>query len=174
MSVLRLTPHKYSMNPLNDEEIAFSSGFITGMLAHIVKGGTINTFYHNVSKAVIGDSYVCETRMRLTLSIGVDSDGVEALQHAYRLARDSMMDVKFDELFDMFDAEEIRVDPRLASAYKGKADNIKWCLSRLKPKVYGDKVQVEHTIDNALVDRLTAGRDRLAALDHAPTDSEDF
>lgn len=44
-------------------------------------------------------------------------------------------------------------------------DTLKWYLSKLAPKRYGDKIQVEHSGNVSLEDRLRAGRARVAGSD---------
>jgi hypothetical protein len=41
-------------------------------------------------------------------------------------------------------------------------DTLKWYLSKLAPKRYGDKIQVEHSGNVSIEDRLRAGRARVA------------
>ena len=41
-------------------------------------------------------------------------------------------------------------------------DTLKWYLSKLAPKRYGDKLQVEHSGNVSIEDRLRAGRARVA------------
>ena len=157
---------KYSLTVLNDAEILDSQSFLSAMLTHVVNGGTLQSFYRLNSKESFGKGFICSTRLRLTLSLGeVDSVGVVALRSAYIRARQGFIESKFDELFDIFDGDNIIEDPRLASAAKGKSDNIKWCLSKMKPQEYGDKIQIEQTVDVTIIDRLQAGRERAALLD---------
>ena len=56
-------------------------------------------------------------------------------------------DEKLDETGDMAIQEAKEVDPKAASAvvnaWKLKADNLKWAMSKKKPKKYGDKI--DHT-----------------------------
>lgn len=48
------------------------------------------------------------------------------------------------------------------------SDNIKWVLSKRKPKEFGDRVQVDHSIsvDIAITTALDAARRRVPALEH--------
>lgn len=41
-------------------------------------------------------------------------------------------------------------------------DTKKWLLSKVLPKIYGDKIQVEHSGNVSIEDRLRAGRARVA------------
>lgn len=50
-------------------------------------------------------------------------------------------------------------DPKMAKVI---SDNIKWLLSKRKPKDYGDKIEVKHTItaDKAITQALLMGQQR--------------
>lgn len=58
-------------------------------------------------------------------------------------------------------------DPKMA---KVVSDNIKWVLSKRKPKEFGDRVQVDHsvTVDVAITTALDAARRRVPAALPAP------
>ena len=67
----------------------------------------------------------------------------------YRYAKDESADADLETIEDIGDlaiehSEE--ADPKAASAvvnaYKLKADNLKWAMSKKKPKKYGDKVDL--------------------------------
>lgn len=67
----------------------------------------------------------------------------------YELATDERTESQQEILIDLGDraiehAEE--ADPKAAnavvSAYKLKADNLKWSMSKMKPKKYGDKIDM--------------------------------
>jgi len=67
----------------------------------------------------------------------------------YARAKEESADAQFENLDDIGDEaiEESKiVDPKAASAvvnaYKLKADNLKWTMSKMKPKKYGDKLDV--------------------------------
>jgi hypothetical protein len=162
---LNMNIDKYDLDTLSDAEIYVSQDFIKLMLDHVARGETLASFYRQVSPSL--PLYVSQTRLRLTLSLGdVSGPGVVALQEAYQRARAGFIDSKFDELFDVFDSDAIKADPRLASAAKGKSDNIKWALGKLRPAEYGDKIQIEQSVDVTIVDRLQAGRERAALIDN--------
>lgn len=155
---------------LTDEEIQAGTQFLAQMLREIALGSTLTRFYADFDREEY-EVWFSQNRLRFTLSIGVDeaggslSPGVVALQQQYQRARNAFTESKFDELLDMYDDPMLISDPRLASALKGKSDNIKWALSKLKPKKYGDKIQVEQTVNVDVVHRLHASRDRLQQLD---------
>ena len=44
-------------------------------------------------------------------------------------------------------------------------DTKKWLLSKVLPKIYGDKLQVEHSGNVSIEDRLRAGRARVGSSD---------
>lgn len=52
------------------------------------------------------------------------------------------------ETGDMIEHRKLRVDTR------------KWYLSKVAPKIYGDRLAVEHSGDVSIVERLNAGRKR--------------
>lgn len=74
-------------------------------------------------------------------------------QHAFRdqyaQAKEESSDAMYEKLEDIGD-ESINAareaDPKAAnavvSAYKLKADNLKWSMSKMKPKKYGDKLDL--------------------------------
>lgn len=55
-------------------------------------------------------------------------------------------------------------DPKMAKVI---SDNIKWVLSKRRPKEYGDRVQVDHsvTVDVAITTALDAARRRLPQIE---------
>lgn len=76
----------------------------------------------------------------------------EDFSHQYARAKEESVNAQQEELEEIGE-ESIResklVDPKAASAvvsaYKLKADNMKWVMSKMKPKKYGDKL--DHTTD---------------------------
>lgn len=67
----------------------------------------------------------------------------------YARAKEESTDAKLEEMEDIGDMAILAAhaaDPKAANAvvsgYKLKADNIKWTMSKLKPKKYGDKVDL--------------------------------
>ena len=57
-------------------------------------------------------------------------------------------------------------DPKMAKVI---SDNIKWVLSKRKPKEFGDRVQVDHsvTVDVAITTALDAARRRVPVADQS-------
>lgn len=67
----------------------------------------------------------------------------------YKRAKDEATDAQheiLDDLGDLAIQAAHEVDPKASSAvvqaYKLKADNLKWLMSKMKPKKYGDKVDL--------------------------------
>lgn len=52
-------------------------------------------------------------------------------------------------------------DPKMARV---QSDNIRWWLSKRRPKEFGDRIEINHhlTADKAIVQALTAARNRVA------------
>lgn len=74
---------------------------------------------------------------------------VEGFSEQYRIATEQRTETQNEMLVDMGDeaiAHAEDCDPKAAgaivSAYKLKADNFKWAMSKTKPKKYGEKMDV--------------------------------
>jgi ribosomal protein L23 len=68
----------------------------------------------------------------------------------YAQAKEKQAEFLLDEIHvieDKLDSELKSNDPKIANAiatsYRMKVDNIKWILSKLKPKKYGDRLEVD-------------------------------
>lgn len=61
-----------------------------------------------------------------------------------------------------------RTNPQMA---KVMSENIKWRLSKLDPKRFGEKIEVQHniTMDRAITQALEASRGRVRELEHMPS-----
>ena len=57
----------------------------------------------------------------------------------YARARDEQIEAWADQLIDISDDPDL--DPNQVAQAKLRTDNRKWLMSKLKPGVYGDKVQ---------------------------------
>lgn len=89
---------------------------------------------------------------------------------AKRYARAKSIQIEFlaDKIHDLED-EVIQAvqncDPKcsnaLGQAYKLKIDNLKWLLSKLLPKKYGDRIDVAHSGNIDFAGGLTAARNRV-------------
>lgn len=75
----------------------------------------------------------------------------EIFLQQYVRAKENSADAQHEMLNDIGDEaiEEVRIstlDPKaknaLVNAYKLKADNLKWSMSKMKPKKYGDKLDL--------------------------------
>ena len=84
----------------------------------------------------------------------------EALQNlaaeAVRRGEDALADILLEINTHLYYGT---MDPRMASVL---SKNIQWYLARKRPKDYGDKMLIEHSIsaDKIIVDALTRGRNR--------------
>jgi hypothetical protein len=61
----------------------------------------------------------------------------------YARARESQADTHFDEMADM--ERECRDGDLPPETFRALMDSRKWRLARMRPKVYGEKSQVDHT-----------------------------
>lgn len=61
----------------------------------------------------------------------------------YTRSKDIQIDGYVDELLDWCNSG--LGDPALVQAIKLKVDTLKWIASKLKPKKYGDRTEVEHS-----------------------------
>ncbi len=85
----------------------------------------------------------------------------------YAQAKEEATEAKLEELDDIGD-EAIQasrmVDPKasgaIVQAYRLKADNIKWYMSKIKPKKYGDKLDLDAKVDGNLSINLVSYKDQ--------------
>lgn len=74
-------------------------------------------------------------------------DGRPELQERYQVARDLMLDVLADEIVDLADEADAKVDGRVDAAFvqaqRLKVDARKWVLSKLRPETYGDRLKLD-------------------------------
>lgn len=73
----------------------------------------------------------------------------EEFRKQYAYAKQEAADAQFEELNDIADdaiSQAMRVDPKAAgaivNAHRLKADNLKWAMSKMKPKKYGEKLDL--------------------------------
>ncbi len=73
----------------------------------------------------------------------------KSFSEQYTLATGERTEAQQEQLLEMGDeaiAHSETADPKasnaVVSAYKLKADNLKWSMSKMKPKKYGDKLDV--------------------------------
>lgn len=95
----------------------------------------------------------------------------EAEQRSYDAMADALLEIDNHKIYGQSDA-------KMANVISG---NIKFVLSKRRPKEYGERITVDHnvTMDRAIIDALTAGRRRAAigyddtVIDVTPTLSEE-
>lgn len=82
---------------------------------------------------------------------------IEAEQRSYDAMADALLEIDNHKIYGQSDAKMANVI----------SSNIKFVLSKRRPKEYGDRITVDHnvTMDKAIIDALTAGR-RRAAIGH--------
>jgi transposase-like protein len=66
----------------------------------------------------------------------------EAFAPQYARARDGYSDAKGDEIIDL--ADEAREKPELVNSLRLMIDTRKWYLSKVLPKKFGDKLDLNH------------------------------
>lgn len=103
------------------------------------------------------------------------TDDVQGFAAQYARARDVGLDCKADELLAVASTPVVatkEVSKPLTGTEittgdavdrsKLHVDALKWYLSKLAPKRYGDKIAIEHSGNVSIEDRLRAGRARVA------------
>ena len=69
----------------------------------------------------------------------------QARARGYSLLADEIIEISDDSQGDVIDTEQgPRVDAERVARAKLRVDSRKWMLSKMLPKVYGDKVDVNH------------------------------
>lgn len=69
----------------------------------------------------------------------------ESFQEQYARAREAQADALFDDILEI--ADDPNEDPRRS---KLKIDARIWAASKLKPKVYGDKIETTHQVGDSV------------------------
>lgn len=110
-------------------------------------------------------------------TMACDEAGVSVSTFRYHIKNDDKLQEMYDEAFQrgtdaMADA---LLNPDNHSLYghsdakmaKVQSDNIKWLLSKRRPKDFGDRIEVNHTItaDKAITQALLAARNRVPLVD---------
>lgn len=80
----------------------------------------------------------------------------EAFQQQYARAREDQADSLADELIDIADRDDL--DP---NDKRVRLDARKWAASKLKPKKYGDRLELDGAVQLNLSERLRAARERV-------------
>jgi hypothetical protein len=97
----------------------------------------------------------------------------EAFRDQYARARESQADVLFDEILAIADDgkndtyvtdEGERVNHDVIARSKLRVDARKWMAGKLRPKVYGDKIQTEHSGGLTVRTATDLKDDELAAI----------
>lgn len=129
----------------NKPRITFSGALFDGILARIASGESLNKICSEPDMPV-----------RKSFYEWVAND--EVLRDRYTHAMSVRADFLFDELIDIADTPQIGVKTKIDDTGKSeetrgdmiehrrlRVDARKWYLSKLAPKKYGDKVNLEHT-----------------------------
>lgn len=77
----------------------------------------------------------------------------------YARAREAQADALFDEMIDIADTA---LDRDSAAAAKVRFDARRWVAGKLRPKKYGEKIEVEHGVSDDLAAAIAARRARVA------------
>lgn len=118
---------------------------------------------------------ICESKdmpHESTVRSWVVRDQPEGFAKRYLLARDIGLDCKADEFLAVAStplrAEIVTIGPKgkevkivdAVDRSRLHADSLKWYLSKLAPKRYGDKLALEHSGSLTISERLIAARKR--------------
>jgi hypothetical protein len=91
---------------------------------------------------------ICEDeRMPVTRTVYRWLREHEEFSHNYTRARENQADTYADEIVDISDEA---VDRDSAAAAKVRVEARKWVASKLKPKKYSDKLDIDATVDGKL------------------------
>lgn len=98
----------------------------------------------------------------------------EEFDHAYAQAREMRAELWADEIIDI--ADEPAKDMAAVTRARLRVDTRKWLLSKLLPKIYGDKLEVSGNVTlSALIEAsqsLAAGEDATKLIDVSASASE--
>lgn len=68
-----------------------------------------------------------------------------ARARGYQLLADEILEIADDKSGDLIETENgPRADPEFAARSRLRVDTRKWMLSKMLPKVYGEKLDIEH------------------------------
>ena len=150
----------------------YSPEVIDEFLARLVEGGSIGS--------------VCrDPEMPSTQAVAYWLQHNPAFREKYEAARVVQADILFDNLLDIADdsAEdwttnedgERRLNGEAVARSRLRIDARKWILSKLIPKKYGDKIEVNHTHKVSLSDAIAEAKARALAptrVDHEAVDAD--
>jgi hypothetical protein len=101
----------------------------------------------------------------------------EEFRQQYARARETQADTLFDEMLDIADNSANDWMARLEEKGGGfelngdhvrrtqlRLDTRKWMAGKLRPKKYGEKIDVEHSVDDGFAELLAVRRAAVAAL----------
>ena len=87
----------------------------------------------------------------------VDADAAYSEQYAraralgYQLLADEILEISDDATGDVIDTEHgPKVDAERVARSKLRVDSRKWMLSKMLPKVYGDKIETTHELGESV------------------------
>ncbi len=109
-----------------------------------------------------------------TTVLGWDRADVDGFATQYARAREAQAETHAGQILEILDTEpnkvvttrtdgtvEEKADPAHVAWLKNRADGRKWIASKLKPKTFGDKLDVEHSGAIDIGSRLDAARKRV-------------
>lgn len=83
---------------------------------------------------------------QVTVFRWLDAEGNDALRKQYARAREAQADALFDDCLDIadkFDGKEM-LEPEHINRAKLRIDTRKWMAGKLRPKKYGEKLDLNH------------------------------
>lgn len=97
----------------------------------------------------------------------------KAFSEQYARAREAQADVLFDEILDIADEsafdltagkDGLTVNQEVIARSRLRVDARKWMAGKLRPKVYGEKIQTEHSGEMTVRSATDLKDDELAAI----------
>lgn len=89
----------------------------------------------------------------------------EAFSDQYAHARDSQADTLFDDVLaiaDQYDTLSEALNPDLIQRAKLRIDARKWMAGKLRPKKYGDKLELDASLTHEAGDSISSLMERIA------------
>lgn len=115
-----------------------------------------------------------ESTVRDWATTDVDGFGaryVRAREVGYLAMADELLEIADDSSGDMTVDEngKARMDSEFAARSRLRVDTRKWFLAKMLPKVFGDRIDMNHsgTVNVEMADALRKARERLAGQDQA-------
>jgi hypothetical protein len=101
-------------------------------------------------------------------------DARQSFRDQYARAREAQADALFDEILSIADdgandsykddEGRVKVDQDVIARSRLRVDARKWMAGKLRPKVYGDKIQTEHSGEMTVRSATDLKDDELAAI----------